>query len=136
MSQQFTEELLLRLINDPALMKQIEKLAKATPAKPREKREHFAIEGPSYVNSCVVSCRLCGHRHRVYMSMTWDPIERLHRTSCHSSTNQWPALPCYDITQTKESCLQCAGVLMSREKEELIHMILELVDRRYYEHQK
>lgn len=121
------EALLQKLINDPSLLKLLEKMAKAAPAEKKVKKMK-ELGNPTYVNCVTLKCKLCGSEHTKYLCMVFDPEEKLYRTSCHATENLWPDLPVYTLRQRTTSCAQCPGILLSLEKETLVQKLINLAN--------
>lgn len=130
MAENPIEELLKKLINDPALLKNLETMAKQsvkdTLKEKQRKRELDRFGSLDYVNKIVKTCKLCGSASIFYAPMIWDKIDKLHRASCLSGIlcEEWTLLELRTVRQTALSCNCCAEVLMSTPKETLIKMLI------------
>lgn len=123
-----TEKFLIAMLNDPALMKTIEKMVKSNPAVVKQKRLK-AAGLPSHVNSIQIICRTCKSTEQVYMRMDWDSVDKLYRGGCYSMDNIWPSLPVYKMIQRKPTCKICSIELLKLTKEELVQRILIMANR-------
>ena len=117
------EEILRRIINDPSLMKELEKLAASAPALKKEKK-FKELGHPAYVNEVACKCKLCSSTWLVYICMSWDKEEKLYRASARHLDNVWKDLPIYKMTQRRSSCRDCSTVLMQKSKEDLISLLI------------
>jgi len=120
-----TELMLQRLINDPSLMKMLEKVAKAAP-KERKAKKLKELGNPCYVNRVVLKCKLCQSEEIVYMCMSWDATEKLYRGSCYHQDNIWTGLPVHDLYQRKPVCKICPETLEALSKEALISKLITI----------
>ena len=121
------EALLQKMINDPALMKLLEKMTKSIPAEKKEKKLK-ELGHPAYVNEVSCLCKLCGAKHIIYMCMSYDSTEKLYRGSCHSLDNVWQGLPVYQMVQRRATCNACPGVLSTLPIETLISKLITLAE--------
>jgi hypothetical protein len=117
------EKLLQALINDPSLLKLLEKMTKDAP-KEKKAKKMKEMGNPSYVNHTTVKCKLCGSTHAKFLCMAYDSDEKLYRTSCHHQDNIWPTLPLFELVQRSDTCPSCAGNLLQLSKEELIQKLM------------
>ena len=122
------EALLQRLINDPALMKKLEKMASAIPLEKKAKKMK-ELGLAKYVNQVTSTCKLCGSESIIFTRMDWDSEEKLYRVGCHHQDNIWPLLPLHNLRQRRPSCNLCQTVLLTKSKEDLIKHIIWLADR-------
>lgn len=126
------EELLKKIINDPSLLKSIEKMGresvKLTLKEGRKKKELDRFGSLDYVNRLKNSCRICGSIQTVYIPMIFDKIDKLHRASCMSGIlyEEWTHLSLRNISKTVPTCTCCESYLLNRPKEELVKKILSL----------
>lgn len=124
------EELLKKLINDPALLKNLETMAKQsvkeTLKERQRKRELDRFGSLDYVNKIVKTCKLCGSISTFYAPMIWDKVDKLHRASCLSGIlcEEWTLLELRTVRQTAPSCNCCTEVLRHAPKETLIKMLI------------
>ena len=93
-----SEAILQKLINDPSLIKMLEKMAKAAPAEKKAKKQK-ELGLACYVNKVQIHCKLCGSESIVYTRMDWDAEDKLYRTGCHHQDNIWPTLEEKTIVQ-------------------------------------
>jgi hypothetical protein len=122
------EKLLQALINDPSLIKMLNKMVANAPSEKKEKK--LKERGnPSYVNRVEIRCKLCSTVHIKFMMMQFDPEEKLYRTGYQGLDNPWPLLPVYDLIQRSTSCLSCPGVLFDLDKEVLIQKLIFLSNK-------
>lgn len=122
------EKLLQALINDPSLIKMLEKMVSSRPKEQKEKK--LKERGnPSYVNCVEIKCKLCGTTHTKYMMMQFDPEEKLYRTGYQGLDNHWTDLPIYNLIQRSTSCASCPGVLSTFEKDFLIQKLIYLSNK-------
>lgn len=121
------EQMLQKLINDPSLIKMLEKMVSNAPREKKEK--HLKELGhPAYVNQVECKCKLCGSTHIIYMCMSYDSTEKLYRGSCHHLDNVWPGLPIYKMVQRRATCNACPGILSSLPVETLISKLIALAE--------
>ena len=124
------EELLKKLINDPALLKSLEKMAsesvKLSLKERQRKREIDRFGTLDYLISCDIHCKLCGSTQRSYSPMIWDKIEKLHRAACFSEIlrDEWTCLTVKSIKQLVPTCKFCETNLVSLPKDELIKKLV------------
>lgn len=129
------EALLKKLINDPSLLKSIEKMAqdsvKLSLKEQRRKRELDRFGSLDYVNKVVKVCKLCSSTSTFYSPMIWDKLEKLHRASCMSGIlcEEWTHLELRQIRQTVPTCNCCAEVLRNTPKEELVQRLIAVASR-------
>lgn len=129
------EALLKRLINDPALLKDLEKMARESVKLSLQERERKRVINRfgtlDYVNQVKLTCKLCGSMRLVYSPMIWDKIEKLHRSSCFcdSLLPEWQHLEIRPLAQSRPTCTECHTVLEEWSKEELIHKVIQLANR-------
>jgi hypothetical protein len=122
------EQILQALINDPSLIKILEKMASSRPLEQKAKK--LKERGnPSYVNCVEIKCRLCGSTHTKFMMMQFDPEEKLYRTGYQGLDNHWPELPLFNMIQRSPSCASCPGILMNLSKEDLIQRLIFLSNK-------
>ncbi len=123
------EKLLRMILNDPALLKTIEKMtssASAEKAKEKKEKPLHSIGSPSYVNEVSVTCKLCGMTQKRFIMMAYDSTEKLYRSSCHSTANLWPSLPLYTLKQRTPTCPHCPNYLASQDQASLISRVINL----------
>lgn len=120
--------LLEKLINSPALLKELEKLVKGRPTINKAIKEKKA-GNPTYVNRVTVRCKLCGSEQIIFMRMDWDAEDKLYRTGCHAFENLWPLLSVHELYQRSASCSSCLKELEKLTKEELINKVIYLSNR-------
>lgn len=129
------EDLLKKIINDPALLKQIEKMGKesvkATLKEKAHKREMDRFGSLDYVNRLKNTCKVCGSIQTVYAPMIWDKIDRLHRASALSGIlyEEWTHLPLKTLEKNVPTCTCCESYLLSLDKKELASKIIALAAR-------
>lgn len=129
------EELLKRLINDPALLKNLEKMAlssvKETLKERQKKKELDRFGTLDYLNRVIKTCKLCGSSSTFYSPMIWDKVDKLHRASCMSGliVEEWASLEVRTIRQTVPTCNCCPSVLINSSKEELIKRLMFQANR-------
>lgn len=129
------EELLKRLINDPSLMKTIEKMAtesvKMGLKERKKQREQERFGTFDYLNQVEKSCRLCSLVTISYQPMVWDKVEKLHRTGGMFRE----ILPIFSSLEVRRliihssTCECCSTALMSVPKEILISKLIGLANR-------
>jgi hypothetical protein len=118
------ELLLQKLVNDPNLLKRIEKMVKANPTIIKEKKLKSASL-PKYVNKVHIKCKLCATIETIFIRMDWDNDDKIYRNGCYSVENYWPDLPMFEQHQRKPSCKLCPSVLSATfTKEELIRKLI------------
>ena len=126
------EELLKKIINDPSLLKSIEKMGresvKLSLKESRKKKELDRFGSLDYVNRLKNSCRICGSIQTIYVPMIWDKTDKLHRAAALSGIlyEEWTHLSLRNISKTVPSCTYCESYLLSRPKEELVKKILSM----------
>lgn len=125
-----SEAILLKMINDPKLMKEIEKLSKQPSVKKTKAKKDLLP--PTFVNKVTETCKLCGFVSIKWLSMSWDPNEKLHRSSCHATENLWPELLERSIYARRETCKHCTKRLSELEKHILIAKLIVLAERVYH----
>lgn len=129
------EELLKRLINDPTLLKNLEKMAnesvKLTLKEKQRKRDLDRFGSLDYVNKVIKVCKLCSSSSTFYSPMIWDKVDKLHRASCMSGllVEEWTHLELRTIRQTVPSCNCCYEVLRNKSKDELIKNLIGYANR-------
>jgi uncharacterized protein YlbG (UPF0298 family) len=129
------EELLKKLINDPALLKNLEKMAsesvKATLKETRRKRDLDRFGSIDYVNKVIKECKLCKSSSTFYSPMIWDKIEKLHRASCMSGLlcEEWSMLEVRTLRQSVPTCNCCSEVLKNIPKDDLILKLITIANR-------
>lgn len=124
MTQSLDALLISKLLQNPDLLKKLEKTA-ATPSPqvPKKKKD---IQPPAYVNQALITCSLCGSETLRFYSMSFDPNLIGYTTNCHSDTNLWPELPLRLVKQWKPDCPYCFSRLLKYDKEELIIKMIDL----------
>ena len=129
------EELLKRVINDPSLLKQIEKMGresvKATLKERAHKREMDRFGSLDYVNCVKNTCKICGSIQTVYVPMIFDKIDKLHRASALSGIlyEEWASLPLKTLQKAVPTCTCCETYLLSLDKRELVHKVISYAAR-------
>ncbi len=128
------EMLLKRLINDPALLKAIEKMGRESvkgALKDRANKRALDRFGTlSYLNEIRQTCKLCGSYKILYSPMIWDKIDKLYRASCISGIlyEEWENLEKRVLYQSVPTCPACAESLLCLDKKVLISKILCLAN--------
>ena len=128
------EELLQRLINDPALLQKIKKMeqesVKLTLQEKKKKRELDRFGTLDYLNSVEVHCKLCGTITTRYSPMIWDKIDKLHRASCFSEIirEEWLSLSVKKIKQIRPTCNYCEANLKEWDIDLLIKKAIFLAE--------
>ena len=126
------EDLLKKLINDPALLKNLEKMAnesvKLSLKERKRKRELDRFGSLDYLNKVIKECKLCGSISTFYSPMIWDKVEKLHRCAAMSGiiVEEWQNLEIRSLRQSTPCCNCCKDVLMHKSKEELISKLIIL----------
>lgn len=129
------EELLKRLIADPKLLKDIEKMSQESVKLGLKEKEKKRISDRfgnlDYVNELKTTCRLCGTITTRYSPMIWDKLDKLHRASCISEIirPEWISLSIRKIHQTRPSCNYCADTLKEWSKEDLIKRLIFIAEK-------
>ena len=129
------EELLKKIINDPALLKQIEKMGKESIKlslkEKAHKREMDRFGSLDYVNRVKNTCKICGSIQTVYAPMIWDKIDKLHRASALSGIlyEEWTHLPLKTLDKTVPTCTCCEAYLLSLDKKDLVSKIISMATR-------
>jgi hypothetical protein len=123
------EKILLQLINDPALMKKLEKMAKTSIVEQKKEKKQKQLGLARYVNKVVCPCKLCKTETVRYARMDWDNEEKLHRIGCYHQDNIWPELEEITITQRRVSCNSCSTALANENKEDLIKKLISLAEK-------
>jgi len=135
MSSNLMEDLLRKLINDPSLLKTIEKMATASVKSGlREKkraREQERFGSFDYVNLVQAECKLCKTTTDSYQPMVWDKIDKLHRTAgmFRELLPAWSSLDLRKISVRTPTCDCCKDALLSQPKEALIKILIGLSNR-------
>ena len=119
-----TDEMLAKLLNDPKLLKELERLVKANPVTtlPKQKKD----PKPAYVNQVFMLCSLCGTEKITYYRMDYCSDNKIYQTGCHSTDNFWPDLPIKIMTQKTRSCKSCPTQLAKFSQEDLIKKLLKI----------
>lgn len=129
------EDLLKKIINDPALLKSIEKMGresvKATLKERSRQRELDRFGSLDYLNCMKNTCKICGSIQTVYVPMIWDKIDRLHRASALSGIlyEEWSLLPLKTLQKNVPTCTCCETFLLSLDKRELAQKVISLASR-------
>jgi len=135
MSNNLMEDLLRKLINDPSLLKTIEKMATESVKQGlREKkkiREHERFGSFDYVNLVQAECKLCKTTTDCYQPMVWDKIDKLHRTGgmFRELLPAWSSLDLRKISVRTPTCDCCKDALLAQSKEDLIRKLIILSNR-------
>lgn len=135
MAENPIEMLLKRLINDPSLLKNLEKMAsqsvKESLKEKQRKRELDRFGSLDYVNKVIKTCKLCGSQSTFYSPMIWDKLDKCHRASCMSGilVEEWTLLELRTLRQSAPSCNCCPSVLKNTPKEDLIRRLIILSNR-------
>lgn len=129
------EDLLKRLINDPALLKNLEKMAtlsvKESLKEKERKRTLDRFGSLDYLNKVIKQCKLCGSTSTFYSPMIWDKLDKLHRASCMSGiiVEEWASLEVRTLRQYVPTCNCCADVLKNSSKDDLIRRLMIFANR-------
>lgn len=129
------EALLKKLINDPRLLADLEKMSqqsvKLTLQERKKKRELDRFGSLDYLNKVVKECKLCKSVSTFYSPMIWDKVDKLHRASCMSGIicEEWQDLEIRRLHQMVPSCNCCSEVLLNTSKEELIKKLIGLANK-------
>jgi len=128
------EDLLKKLIDDPNLLKQLEKMSqesvKLTLKEKKKKRELDRFGTLDYLNTVEVTCKLCGNISTRYSPMIWDKIDKLHRASCFSEIirEEWTSLPVKTMKQVRPTCNFCEKNLKEWDIDNLIKKVIFLAE--------
>ena len=122
------EVFLQKLLNDPSLLKLLEKMAKARPAINKELKLKKAGL-PAHVNEVKTTCKLCTTPRTTYIRMDWDAEDKLYRSGCHHLDNVWADLPVHTIHTRSAFCKSCSAVLSEQSKEALIDKLIWLAEK-------
>ena len=134
-SSSIMEELLKKLINDPSLLKTIEKMAlesvKQGLRERKRVREQERFGSFDYVNLVSVECKLCGISTYHYQPMVWDKVDKLHRTAgmFRELLPAWSLLEVRKVSVRTSTCECCKDALLSHSKEDLIKRLIGLSNR-------
>lgn len=118
------EAILQKMLNDPKLLKEIEKMVSQTKIKEHKKKKESQLGQATYVNRVSQTCRLCGSLEIIFKRMDWDSLEKLYRSGCHSSENLWPLLPLHEVRYKAITCNHCRSALHHLSKETLIEKLI------------
>jgi len=129
------EMLLKKLINDPALLKVIEKMGKESiKATLKDRADRRALDrfgSLTYINEIRQTCKLCGYYKVLYSPMIWDKIDKLYRSSCLSGMlyEEWEGLERRVLNQSVSTCTRCVENLLCIDKKILISKLITLSNR-------
>jgi hypothetical protein len=134
-SESQMEMLLKKIINDPALLKAVEKMEKESIKmalkEKADKRAYDRFGTLSYLNEIRQSCKLCGAYKTLYSPMIWDKIDKLYRASCIAGMlyEEWEGLERRVINQSVSTCTRCVENLLGEDKKILISKLITLSNR-------
>lgn len=123
---------LMKLLNDPKLMKELQRLSKEAGKENARKKITKQDTVPSFVNHITEKCKLCASETESFIRMDWDPNDRIYRSGGYAWKNIWPEdFPLRKITQHRPCCNNCAIALKECSTEELVNKLICLSNKLY-----